>query len=266
MSKVKQHFTSRFKDGQLVNADLSQIEVRLLAQASKDSNLIALFNADRDIYKYFAALMYLKPEKELSKEERSDLKPLVLGMGYGKAAHSFARETGKTVEWCQEFIDTFYREFPKTRLWHDFIIDKVDKNKGKLITMFKQQLQFHKYVYINSKKIKYDSLIHKGLKGKYARPDIKNWPIQSSAHILMSLLLGEFYRQFGTFKRDKYLLINTVHDSLMLDCKKEFVEEANKDIQEIVDRIPDLVYNKFNIKLLVPIKIDISNAVSWYDL
>lgn len=243
----------------LINADFKQIELCVLAQLSKDDNFIQLLNNNVDIYKYFAAIMYNKPEECITKEERDSLKVPILGISYGKGYKLLSQETKKSEEWCRDFIDNFYSQFPKVRELHDRWIRTV-KQTGILQTFTGIRFRFKLY------EKKYSEEYSCWFKEGYNPNEIKNYPVQNSAFILMSLFLHAFWRQKTLLKRDKYLLINTVHDSIMLDCRPEYIDEATKDLNEILDELPDICYTYFNERLLVPIKLDITTAESWYDL
>lgn len=243
----------------LINIDLSQIEVIMAAQLSGDKELIKILNEGRDIHKFMVSNLYNEPEESIQKDDprRSAAKPGTFGILYGNGPGRLSENTGMSIDWCKDFIKTFYSLFPRIKLWHDYLLDQVER-KGEIKTPFGSLLKFKKF----PPKYKWQD----PNKLYYNPPDIKNYPVQHSAQIILALWVGEFFRQKAVFKRDKYLMINTVHDSLMLDCKEEFVDEALQDNKEILDNLKDIIYTKFKIVMTVPIKYESSVANNWYDL
>lgn len=243
----------------LINCDLKQIEVVVLAQLSGDKAFIKLLNDGVDIYKYFACFMYDKEYDFIIKQERDDLKEPVLGMSYGKGAKAMAKKAGKPEEWCKQFIETYYSTFPKVKETHNKWLQIV-KDTGELQMFDGIRLQFKYWEKTWSEE--YNCWFKAG----YKPTEIKNYPVQHTAFVIFSLFLGEFWRRKALHNRHKYLLINTVHDSMMLDCRNKYIEDAKKDIQEVLDTIPDLLYNMYGLKLQVPLRVDITTGHSWYEL
>jgi|ERR1700733_6876791 len=243
----------------IINFDLSQIEIIVAAQLSQDQSLIELLNKDIDIYRYFASIMYNKLQYEVTKEERDSLKIPILGINYGKGYMTLANETGKSEDWCKKFIDAYYAEFPAIKLMHTNWTQEV--NKTGMLKMFDGlNLQF-KY-YEKTWSDEYNCWFKAG----YKPTEIKNYPIQHTAFVILSLFLSTLWREKVIYKRDKYLLICTIHDSIMLDCKPEYIEEAKQDVQEILAKLSDLLYNMYELKMTVPIRAEITCGESWYDL
>ncbi len=258
---VKGHFTSRFKDGKLIQADLSQIEVIIAAQLSGDPTLIQLIREGRDVHKFMVSNIYGEPENSISKDDprRKAAKPGTFGILYGNGATRLSENTGMSVEWCKEFIETFYKLFPRIKLWHNFLQEQVEIN-GQLTLVTGQILKFEKYP------AKFEWQIKKGIMESYNPPDIKNHPVQSTAQVIMACWIGNFFRVFGQHKREKYLMVNEIHDSLILECRSEYVDEVVKDLKESLDFINSCVYNDLGIKFVVPIRGEIAIGKSWAEI
>jgi len=273
----------------LINLDFSQIEVAVLGILSEDEHLLNLIREGRDLYKYFAAVMYDKKEEEITKEERDSLKAPILGISYGRGAKALSRDSGKSEEWSQEFIDRFYEMFPGVKRLHDQWIQEVEKT-GQLRLKTGITFKFKKYVWDNRAGKKVEST---GYRAKYWQPEIKNYPIQHTAFVVLSTFLATFWREKALHKRDiecnacnilgipgmfectrcngtgiytKYLLINTVHDSIMLDVRPEYIEEAKKDLEEILAKLPELMYNLYKIRVNIQFKAEIKESHTWYEL
>lgn len=247
------------QDGHIVNLDLKQIEVAVFSQLCKDKTLIGLLNQGVDLHTYTASDVTGKDEKDVTKEERQDAKAGNFGIIYGNGAGKLSSTTGRSVEWCRDYINRFYEMFPGAKIWHDNIQQEVE-DSGQLKLFTGEILKFEK------RPAKFDWQIRQGIRESYNPPDIKNHPVQHIAAVISFIMIGSFFREYAIHKRDKYLMINTVHDSLMLDCRAEYVEEAEKDLQECVDRLPEKIYTLFNEKFSVPIRCDIEHGQSWGDL
>ncbi|SRR5258708_11288861 len=241
----------------LINADLKQIEVLVLAQLCKDLDLIKLLNQGKDLHKFSASKLYNKKEEDVTDEERSRSKEATFELSYGAGANSIALKTDKNVEWAKDFISNFYSLFPDVKNWHNKIQEEVKKT-SELVLFTGMRLKFKQYP------AKYDWQDPNKL--YYNPPEIKNYPVQHIAGMIMAILAGMFYRNYAVHKRNKYLLINTVHDSLMLDCKEDFIDEAIEDIIKTLDKVSEVIYTLFNERLIVPLKIDVSIGDRWSDL
>lgn len=242
----------------LINMDLKQAEIIVFAQLCKPKLLIELINSGKDIHKFIGASVFNVSEEEITDGQRSDAKTSTFGIIYGNGAKTLSERTGRSFEWCSSFIESFYGMFPEAKEWHNRIIKTVNAT-GQLTLFTRETLYFRKYP------AKYDWQFKKGIKESYNPPDIKNHPVQHLAWIITSIILGELYR-IAVHKRDKYLLINTVHDSIMIDCKEEYVPECIEDIQQCVDKVPSVCYTLWNERLIVPIKCDISLGETWAEV
>jgi DNA polymerase-1 len=266
-SLVKQHFTSRYPEGVLLNGDLSAIEMACFAQLTRDYNLIKLINTGVDLHEYVYEMVYGKTIEEVSggdkdkfRQIRTAVKAVNFGLIYGNGAKTASERTGLTEDECRQIIDTFYQAFPNTKQWQQYNL-KVVERQGYLKLLTGSRFDFKKYP------AKYDWQKEKGIIESYNPPDIKNYPVQHFAFLIMALILGRFFRTKAIYKRHKYLLINTVHDSIMADCRtNEAADEAQKDIEDIICNIPRYMLNLWNIKMLVPVKMEFGRAKSWHDI
>lgn len=243
----------------IINCDLAQIEIIIFNQYCKDRLLTKLLRDGQDLHIYTSANVLGKAEQDVTKEERKDAKAANFGIIYGNGAPRLSETTGNSVEWCSDYIKEFYRLFPEAKAWHKSIQEEVNKT-GQLRIWTGEILKFKKYP------AKYDWQKKQGITESYNPPDVKNHPVQHTAWVITSILLGKFWRHKALPNRDKYLMINTVHDSLMLDARPEFVDLGVKDLQETVDRLPEWVLQYFNETMLVPIKCEIQTANSWGEL
>lgn len=256
---VKEHFISRYKNGKIVNFDFKQIEVYIFAYLCQDSNLLNLLNNQIDVYKYIGTFVYTKAIQDITAEERTTMKPCVLGIIYGNGAKTLSENCGQSIEWCKDFIETFYELFPKAKLWHEKIAQEVEE-RGYLRNFTGRVLKFKKFP------AKFEWQFRKGIKESYNPPDIKNWPVQSLATADIVLhMLGKVWRESIKY-RYKFVLINTVHDSIMLDCQEEYVRFAINLVKNILDDSRKEIYNYWGVDIGVELKVDVSVGDSWASL
>lgn len=243
----------------LIQADLSQIEIVLAAHLCQDQHMIKLLQDGVDLHRYSASQVLSKPEDEVTDSERKAAKRVNFGIIYGNGPKTASENSGRSEDWCKDYITKFYALFPELKGWHKKLVEQVIKT-GRITMFTGQVLKFRKYP------AKYEWQKRRGIKESYNPPDIKNHPVQHTAFLITSMFLGMFFREKAIYKRDKYLMIGTVHDSLMLDCKPEYVEEAKKDLLCIVDRIPKMIHTYWQETITVPVKIDISVGASWGEI
>lgn len=257
-SKVKQHFISRFKDGKIIEFDYKMLEIVVFAFLTQDLVLIGDINTGKDIYKLTASSIYNIDVKDVAPNQRQIVKRTVLALVYGAGAWRVANDLEISIEEAQRIIDGFYGRYPSTKLWQRDLINTVTKNKGIL-----KSITGRKYIFELGDAPTW--LKEKGVYKTYKPQDIQNHPVQglATADIVLNMI-GIVWRK-SLIHRDKYLLINTVHDSLVIDCKKEYVDFACNFIKNELQCVNEMMKNMFNIDFNVNIGIDIKLGNSWYD-
>lgn len=255
--KVRQHFVSRYKKGVILKFDLSQIEVICFAFLCQDPTLISLLINNKDIHRFIASHIYNLPEEEITKDIRTVTKPVTFTIIYGGGAYKISINTGLDLIFCEAAIKMFYELFPKSKDWH-FSITKEVEYTGQLQLFNGRILKFNKYPTTKTWKL------NKGITEEYNFSEVKDYPCQALAGDIQFILLGKLWRK-SIIHRDKYLLINTVHDDTILDCKEEFIGFAESMIKSVVDKWPEIVYNTWKVKWELPIKFEIQYGKSWYD-
>lgn len=116
---IKKLFVSMFPDGYVVNCDLSQAELRILACITKDPTLIEAYKNDRDLHTEVAARAYNIAPEDVTPEYRSRAKCINFGLAYGRGARSLAPDMQVSVEEAEEFIAKYFESMPKVKEWID---------------------------------------------------------------------------------------------------------------------------------------------------
>lgn len=261
-SKVTQHYTSRFQEGFLISADYSSIEPRCEAQMSGDLIYISDIINNVDPHTKNLALK-LEEDYKITEEKvksgeyseaRRQIKGFTFSLQYGAGNQTVSENSGLTIEEVKDLKEQRQLEYPRLHLYYDWLQKEV-KQQGYYRDPWGRIYKFKKY----PPRFNWQ----KG--DSYSPTEIQNFRTQgfATATIVLSMI-GKFWREKALYNREKYLMINTVHDSLMLDCKKEFQKDAEKDLQ-ILEEVDKISTKMFDYKFLVPIKIEIGVGESWYD-
>lgn len=261
---VHQHFTSRYKeDGRIVSADYSGLEVRIEAQLSGDEGYIKDINNEVDIHtKNLALKKRVSYEEAVSKVEtgeweyeRKMVKPFTFVMQYGGGVGAVARKSGMQGKEVKDLLEARKKAFPRLYLYYDYLADLV-KKQGWYRDPWGRRYLFKKYEAPAWRK-------RQGVTEDYSPTEVKNYRTQGFATATIApIMIGRFWRERALFNRDKYLMINTVHDSLMLDCRVKYEQNAKKDLL-LLQECGNISNEYFSYKFNVNIKVDISEGESW---
>lgn len=261
-SKFKQVFTSRFaNEGVLIEADFKQLEVVAAAFLANDLIMKTEILSGVDMHLLNAEWVYKKPKEQVTDDERTRVKQQTFQLLYGATAYSLSLSVGCSVEAAQTFIDGFYAKYKGVAKWHRELVVTIYGNAQ----FSSDGLRTSLYKNITGRLLKFKEVVRKYGNVEFNLPDIKNYPVQSFATgDIVPVQLGRLFRALLPY-RDKVLLINTVHDSVLLDCKKEFAEEACKIIKNVLE-YSSWMKDLWNIDFDLPLNVDISIGNSWYDL
>ena len=226
----------------LVDADYSQIELRVLAHISGDEHLIEAFKNNEDIHTATASSVFNIPQSEITDLMRSRAKTVNFGIVYGMGDFSLAKDLGISVKEAREYIDNYFAKYSKVKEYMNHIIEST-KETGYVSTMFGRRRTIAE---INS-----SNFMVRSSGERMAR----NTPIQGSAADIIKMAMVSVYREIK--KRNlKSRLILQVHDELIIETVLE--EEA-----EIRKLLEDCMVNA--AKLSVPLVAETKSGKSWYD-
>lgn len=253
---IKRLFISRFgDDGIIVQYDYSQLELRILAVFSQDTNLINLYRSGADLHKAIAARAFGVTIEEVSKDQRTASKKLQFGIVYQESPQGLSEDLAAegiemSVAACERFIANYFAEFPQVKKWVDYIKKYAKRNKEvRTLTGRTRHLPA------------VDS-VERSIANEALRQAV-NAPIQSTGSdcTLMSLILiNEWLKATG--KRS--VICITVHDSIVLDCPKDEVVEVSKKVKHIMENLA--LYNpKYEFLGDVPIVSECEIGYSYGD-
>ena len=231
-------------DGYLfIDADYSQIELRILAHISGDKNLIDAFIKDQDIHKRTASEIFEVPMDEVTSGMRSDAKAVNFGIVYGISDFGLSRNLNISVHKAKQYIDSYFEKYPSIKLYMEDIV-KEAKEKGYVSTIFHRRR--------NLPQLKSSNFNIRSFGERMAM----NTPIQGSAADIIKIAMVKIYRTLRE-RNLKAKLILQVHDELLIECPENEKETVTRILQESMEDA---------VKISVPLKVDISYADNWYDI
>ena len=234
---------SRFKDGYIVEFDWKQLEVVLAALLSRDEMLLAQLANDIDMHMINAMSLFDRDAKDILPYERKLAKFLTFGILYGAGPKTMAKQHSIEESLAKQFIEQFYQSYPMIKQWHDSLGLEVEANKyieGDKIYSYIRGYKGKRY-HLEAYPAKFEWQKKKGIEYSFLPTECKNYPVQGFAADVVSFFVGAVYKYLQKFKKD-IILINEVHDSLILDCSydglvmlkdhnmlDEVVQEVNKE-------------------------------------
>ena len=238
--RIRTGFVS--KEGHsLISFDYSQIELRVLAELSKDKHLVQAYQDNQDLHNLTARKIFFKTEEdEISRHERSIAKVINFSILYGKTPFGLSKELGITVQEASQYITTYFEEYPRVRKFLD-IVTETAKLHGFVETFYGTR----RYISgINS--------TNKNVQAQAVRMAV-NTVVQGTAANIIKKVMIELHEEFKNDENIKMLL--QVHDELIFEVSDEFAKEYMKKIEKIME-------NTVKFKK-VPLKANGSVAKNW---
>lgn len=232
------------KEGHLfIDADYSQIELRVLAHISNDEHMIEAFNNNEDIHKQAAASVFKVPINEVTKEQRTHAKAVNFGIVYGISDFGLGEQIGVSRKKAKEYIDQYLEKYSGIKQFMSDIVEEA-KEKGYVETLFKRRR------YIPELKSKNFNIRQFGARAAM------NTPIQGTAADIMKIAMIDVFNKLKERKLKSKLILQ-IHDELLIETKEEEKEEVKNILKTSMENA---------IKLKVPLRADVSEAYNWYDL
>lgn len=226
----------------LVDADYSQIELRVLAHISGDERLIEAFRNGEDIHLATASNVFNVSKDEVTPVMRSRAKTVNFGIVYGMGDFSLAKDLGISVKEAREYIENYFEKYSKVREYMSQIIETT-KETGYVSTMFERRRAIPE---INS-----SNFMVRSSGERMAR----NTPIQGSAADIIKMAMVSVLKEIE--KRNlKSKLILQVHDELIIETPLDEVDE----VRELLE---NCMVNAANLS--VPLVAETKTGKSWYD-
>ena len=224
----------------LVDADYSQIELRLLAHMSGDRNMISAFCSGHDFHTVTAANVFHVPVEEVTPTMRSSAKAVNFGIVYGISSFSLAQDIGVTPKEAKAYMDAYFEEYPGVRQYMDGIIETAQKD-GFVRTIYGRRRDLPEL-----KNAKFSVR-------QFGERVALNMPVQGTAADIMKLAMIETHRRLQASNLRAKLVLQ-VHDELIVECPEEEAQQVSEILRESMSGIASLC---------VPLPVDVNTGKSW---
>ena len=218
--KIRKGFVS--KEGySFISFDYSQIELRVLAELSKDENLVHAYSKDKDLHDLTARrLFYKTEEEEVTREERSIAKVINFSILYGKTPFGLSKELKIPMAEAKIYINTYFEQYPKVRTFLNDVLENARLN-GFVETLYGTR----RYISgINSS--------NKNLQAQAERMAV-NTVVQGTAANILKVVMIELYKTLKD-KTDIKMLLQ-VHDELIFEVKDESIDKYMTLIDDLME-------------------------------
>jgi len=239
--KLRKVFKAK-ENATFIDADYSQIELRILSHISEDENMIEAFNNGEDIHKQAASKVLGIPLEEVTKEERSKAKAVNFGIVYGISDFGLAEQIGVSKKQAKAYIEQYLEKYSGIKKFMDNITEKA-KEAGYVETLYNRR----RYI----PELKSNNYMVRQFGARVAM----NTPIQGTAADVIKIAMIDVYNVLKERKLKSKLLLQ-VHDELLIETDEEEREEVANILKTCMENA---------IKLKVPLIADLSEAKNWYE-
>ena len=226
-----------------IDADYSQVELRVLAHISGDENMIRAFNNDEDIHREVASKVFDVPFEEVTKEQRSRAKAVNFGIVYGITSFGLAKQIGASRKQAQEYIDNYLEKYSGIKAFMEESVEMAKQN-GYVETLFGRRR--------NVPELKSSNFMMR----EFGKRVAMNTPIQGTAADIMKIAMNNVYKELKAKNIDAKLILQ-VHDELLIEASEKDAEETKNILKNCMENA---------MKLKVPLKVELSEAQDWYEV
>ena len=230
------------KECKLVDADYSQVELRVLAHMSQDETMIDAFKHNEDIHTKTASQVFNVSMDEVTSKQRSDAKAVNFGIVYGKSDFGLSEDLNIPVKQAKEYIENYFNKYNKIKEFMDNIIEDASSN-GYVTTILNRR----RYI----PEIKSSNFMLRNA-GKRAA---MNAPIQGSAADIIKIAMINVYKKLEE-NNLKSKLILQVHDELIVEAVDSEIDIVKKIVKDDMENA---------VCLDVNLDVDLNIGDSWYD-
>lgn len=238
---MRKFFVSE-KGRTLIDADYSQIELRILAHLSGDKNMQESFISGKDIHTSTAAQVFGMPEDMVTPEMRRAAKAVNFGIVYGISAFSLAKDIDVSVAKADRYIKSYLSNFPKVKEFMDKAVADAE-SKGYSETIFGRRR------YIPELAAKNKNIL------SFGKRAAMNAPVQGAAADIIKIAMVKVFRRLRDEKLDAHLILQ-IHDELI-------IEASEKDSARAAQVLGEEMRNA--VKLDIPLTADVEMGKSWFE-
>ena len=230
------------KNHKLVDADYSQVELRVLANMSGDENMIDAFKHGEDIHAKTASQIFDVDINDVTPRQRSEAKAINFGIVYGKSDFGLSEDLNIPVKQAKEYINSYFEKYSKIKEFMDTTIEDATVN-GYITTLLNRRR------YIPELKSSNFMLRNAGKRAAM------NAPIQGSAADIIKIAMVNVYKKLEESNLKSKLILQ-VHDELIVEATDDELEIVEKIVREEME-------NAFSMD--VHLDVDLNVGYSWYE-
>ncbi|ADD02089.1 DNA polymerase I [Thermoanaerobacter sp. CM-CNRG TB177] len=239
--QIRRAFIPRSRDGYIVSADYSQIELRVLAHVSGDEKLIESFMNNEDIHLRTASEVFKVPMEKVTPEMRRAAKAVNFGIIYGISDYGLSRDLKISRKEAKEYINNYFERYKGVKEYIEKIV-RFAKENGYVTTIMNRRRYIPE---INSRNFTQRS---------QAERLAMNAPIQGSAADIIKMAMVKVYNDLKKLKLKSKLILQ-VHDELVVDTYKDEVDIIKKILKENMENV---------VQLKVPLVVEIGVGPNWF--
>ncbi len=225
-----------------LDADYSQIELRLLAHMSKDERLIEAYRKEQDIHRLTASQVFHTPFDEVTSAQRSNAKAVNFGIVYGISSFSLGQDLAITRKEAEEYISKYFLTYKRVKTYLDGLIEE-GKETGVVKTLYGR---IRPVPNLNN-----TNFIKRSAEERIAM----NSPIQGTAADIMKLAMIHVNQALKERNLKSRLLLQ-IHDELLVETHESEVEEVAEIMKEEM---------KQAARLSVPLEVEVTKGSNWYE-
>ena len=225
-----------------VDADYSQIELRVLAHCSGDKELIQAYREARDIHRITASQVFHTPFDEVTDLQRRNAKAVNFGIVYGISSFGLSQDLSITRKEAAEYIERYFETYPGIKTFLDDTVAHA-KEQGYVVTLFGRRRPVPELSSSNF------------MQRQFGERVAMNSPIQGTAADIIKIAMIAVDKEL-TKRKMKSRLVLQVHDELLVEAWKEELEEVQAILKECMENAATLD---------VPLDIDMHTGQSWYE-
>ncbi len=225
-----------------LDADYSQIELRVLAHCSGDPKLIEAYKEKQDIHRITASQVFHVPYDEVTPLQRRNAKAVNFGIVYGISSYGLSQDLGISRKEAQDYIETYFETFPKVKELLDETVAAAKEN-GYVTTMFGRRRPVPELFSSNYSERSFGERV------------AMNAPIQGSAADIIKIAMIGVEKRLKEQKLKSRLVLQ-IHDELLIEAYLPELDTVKQILKEEMEHAADLK---------VPLVIDMHTGTNWYD-
>ncbi len=239
---LRKYFITKSDDYSLIDADYSQIELKVLAHMSKDANMIHAFRSGADIHTMTASQVFGVFPNDVTEELRKRAKAVNFGIVYGIGAFSLSKDLHVTSKEAKSYIDSYFLTYPDVHRFIKALIEEAKAN-GYAKTMF-GRIRYIPELASSNKNMQ-----------AFGERAAMNSPIQGTAADIIKIAMINVHKALKEAQIDAKLILQ-VHDELIIEAHKDCCEQAYNILKTEMEKA---------IELLVPLTADVAVGHNWFD-